>query len=134
ISGQIVEPHGRNGFNPASGAAYLNGAAFESASSFTSLGYTGFGKAVSTVYGPSYQNLDVSFTKNTKLTERVNFKFSANFFNALNMHALISQGNGPGGAFVTDVSKVGAATNAFGTWNGATTSPRSIQFAGRIEF
>ncbi len=34
------------------------------------------------------------FTKNTKIVERLNFKFSANFFNALNMHSLISQGNG----------------------------------------
>jgi hypothetical protein len=103
VPGQQVQPHGRNGFNPATGATYLNPAAFESGSSFTTFGYTGYGKAVTTVYGPSYQNLDVSLTKNTKIAERVNFKFSANFFNALNYHALISQGNGPGGAFVTDV-------------------------------
>ena len=129
VPGQQVQPHGRNGFNPATGATYLNPAAFESGSSFTTFGYTGYGKAVTTVYGPSYQNLDVSLTKNTKIAERVNFKFSANFFNALNYHALISQGNGPGGAFVTDVSN-----SAFGTWNGDASSPRSIQFAGRIEF
>lgn len=129
IPGQKVQPHGRNGFNPATGAAYLNPAAFESPSAFTTFGYTGYGKAVSTIYGPSYSNLDVSFTKNTQIAERVNFKFSANFFNSLNNHALISQGNGPGGAFVTDVSKPG-----FGTWNGDASSPRSIQFAGRIEF
>lgn len=129
ISGQITQPHGRNGFDPAHQTNYLNPAAFESASVFTNFGYTGFGKAVSTIYGPTYQNLDISFTKNTKFAEKVNFKFSANFFNAFNMHALISQGNGPGGAFVTDVSK-----DSFGTWNGDATSPRSIQFAGRIEF
>ena len=129
VSGQQVEPHGRNGFNPATGGTYLNPAAFESGSSFTNFGYTGYGKAVTTIYGPSYSNLDVSFTKITKLAESANFKFSANFFNALNNHALISQGNGPGGAFVTDV-----ANPAFGTWNGDASAPRSIQFAGRIEF
>ncbi len=129
VPGQKVQPHGRNGFDPASASNYFNPAAFESASAFTTFGYTGYGKAVSTIYGPSYQNVDVSFTKNTKIVEKVNFKFSANFFNALNMHALISQGNGPGGAFVTDVSKA-----EFGTWNGNASAPRSIQFAGRIEF
>jgi hypothetical protein len=129
VPGEQVQPHGRNGFNPASGATYLNPAAFESSSSFSTFGYTGYGKAVSTVYGPSYQNVDVSLTKNTRIAEKVNFKLSANFFNAFNLHALISQGNGPGGAFVTDVD-----SSAFGTWNGDASAPRSIQFAGRIEF
>jgi hypothetical protein len=129
VPGEPVQPRGRNGFNPANGGTYLNPAAFESSSAFTNFGYTGYGKAVSTIYGPSYSNLDVSFTKNTKISERANFKFSANFFNSLNNHYLISQGNGPGGAFVTDVSN-----SAFGTWNGDASAPRSIQFAGRIEF
>jgi len=129
VPGEPVQPHGRNGFNPANGGTYLNPAAFESSSAFTNFGYTGYGKGVSTIYGPSYSNLDVSFTKNTKITERMNFKLSANFFNSLNNHALISQGNGPAAAFVVDV-----ANPAFGTWNGDATSPRSIQFAGRFEF
>jgi hypothetical protein len=129
VPGQEVQIHGRNGFNPAHQSNYLNPAAFENSSAFTAFGYTGYGKAVSTIYGPSYYNLDVSFTKNTKITERLNFKFSANFFNSLNQHALISQGNGPGGAFVTDV-----ANPAFGQWNGDASAPRTIQFAGRFEF
>jgi hypothetical protein len=129
VPGQQVQPHGRNGFNPSHGATYLNSAALENSSAFTVFGYTGYGKAVSTIYGPSYSNFDVSLTKNAKISERVNFKFSANFFNALNNHALISQGNGPGSAFVTDV-----ANPAFGTWNGDASAPRSIQFAGRLEF
>jgi len=129
VPGEPVYSHGRNGFNPANGGTYLNPAAFESGTAFNTFGYTGFGKAVSTIYGPSYSNLDVSFTKNTKISERANFKLSANFFNSLNNHFLISQGNGPGGAFVTDVSNP-----SFGAWNGDASSPRSIQFAGRIEF
>jgi len=75
----------------------------------------------------------MSFTKNTKITERVNFKLSANFFNAFNNHYLInSQGGnygGPSVSFTTDVS-----SSDFGKWNGAVTTPRTIQFAGRIEF
>jgi len=130
ISGQLVQPHGRNGFNPAKDDVYFNLNAFEPASAFTSLGYTGVGKAVSTIYGPTYQNFDISLTKNTRIVEKANFKFSANFFNAFNMHALISQGNGPGGSFNNDIAD---PTN-FGKWNGNASAPRTIQFAGRIEF
>jgi hypothetical protein len=131
LPGQSVELHGRNGYNPKSGSPYLNAQAFEN--NFTSFGYTGLGKAVTTVYGPSYKDLDMSFTKNTKIAEKLNFKFSANFFNTFNNHYFVnSQGGnygGPSVAFVTDVSN-----SAFGTWNGSTSSPRTIQFAGRLEF
>jgi hypothetical protein len=110
---------------------YLNPSAFES--NFTTFGYTGVGNAVTNIYGPSYKDLDMSFTKNTKIAEKVNFKFSANFFNAFNNHYFAnSQGGnygGPSGAFVTDVS-----SSSFGTWNGSTTNPRTVQFAGRLEF
>jgi len=128
--GQQVQPHGRNGFNPATGR-YFNIGAFET--DFSAFGYTGTGNAVTTVYGPAFQNLDTSFTKNTRITERVNFKLSANFFNTFNNHYLInSQGGnygGPSVAFTTDVTSAD-----FGKWNGAVSSPRTIQFAGRIEF
>jgi len=122
--------HGRNGFNPASdGPQYLNPLAFES--NFSTYGYTGYGKAVSTVYGPSYQDWDIAFSKNAKITERVNFKFTANFFNFFNNHYFVNQGNGPGNAFNTDVAGTG---NSFGQWNGTVSNPRNIQVAGRIEF
>lgn len=125
---------GRNSFNPQSnGGKLFNLAAFEN--NFTSLTATGTGSAVSTLYGPSFKNLDMAFTKNTALGEHINFKFSANFFNAFNSHYFInSQGGnfgGPGVAFVTDVA---ASGNSFGSWNGNVSSPRTIQFAGRIEF
>ena len=133
--GQKVQLHGRNGFNPADGGTYFNAAAFEN--DFTSFGYTGYGPAVTTVYGPSFKNLDVSLTKNTKIAEKLNFKFSANFFNAFNNHYLInSQGGnygGPSVAFVTDIGTTDK-TNPFGAWNHAVSSPRTIQFAARIEF
>jgi len=125
--------HGRNGFNPKTGGAYLNRNAFESASAFNQFGYTGTGNAVTSVYGPSYKNLDFSLTKKTMIRENISFKFSANFFNAFNNHYLIaSQGGnygGPSVAFHTDV-----ANSNFGTWNGGVSSPRTIQFSGRLEF
>ena len=133
--GQQVQPHGRNGFNPANGGTYFNRNAFET--DFSSFGYTGTGKAVTTVYGPAFRDFDMSLTKNTKIAEKVNFKLEANFFNAFNNHYLInSQGGnygGPSVAFVTDVN-TSSTTNPFGSWNHAVSSPRTIQFAGRIEF
>ena len=80
---------------------------------------------------------DTVVTKNTKIAEKLNFKFSANFFNAFNNHYLInSQGGnygGPSVAFVTDIGTTNT-TNPFGSWNKAVSTPRTIQFAGRIEF
>lgn len=129
LPGQKPYVHGRNGFNPHTDGKYLNPAAFET--NFSQFGYTGFGSAVSNIYGSSFQDTDIAFTKNTKITERVNFKFMSNFFNAFNNHYFVSQGNGPALPFVTDVA---ASGNSFGTWNGTVSNPRTIQFAGRIEF
>ncbi len=133
LPGQTVQLHGRNGYNPQSGIPYMNPAAFESSSAFNSFGYTGTGNAVTSVYGPAYKNLDIALAKNTKIAEKLTFKFSANFFNAFNNHYLISSqgGNygGPSVAFNTDVAK-----SNFGTWNGGVSAPRTIQFSGRLEF
>jgi len=124
---------GRNSFDPVKdGGQLINPNAFEH--DFSAFGYTGLGKAVSTIYGPSYRNLDIAFTKNTRISERINFRFGSNFFNAFNNHYFLSQGSsngGPGYAFVTDVA---ASGGSFGKWNGAVTSPRTIQFVGRFEF
>jgi hypothetical protein len=137
LNQKSAQPSGRNGFDPKSGTPYFNLAAFEPQSNFSTFGYTGTGPAVTTIYGPAFKNLDMSLTKNTKVAEKVNFKISANFFNAFNNHYLInSQGGnygGPSVAFVTDVGTT-SSTNPFGSWNKATSSPRTIQFAGRIEF
>lgn len=130
LSGQTPYLHGRNGWNPTTdGTRYLNPNAFEN--DFTQFGYTGFGKAVSTIYGPDYKDFDVSLIKDTKFGERTNFRLAANFFNALNNHYFVNPGDGPGPAFVTDVA---ASGNSFGNWNGTVTSARSIQFEGRLEF
>ena len=135
--GVPVQPHGRSGFNPARATDYFNLNAFEPASAFNAFLYTGTGKAVTNIYGPSFKSLDIAFTKNTKITEKVNFRFESNFFNAFNNHYFLNTqgGNygGPSVAFVTDIGTT-STTNPFGSWNGAVTPPRTIQFAGRIEF
>jgi hypothetical protein len=130
LSGQEPLLHGRDGWNPASdGSRYLSQNAFET--DFSTFGYTGFGKAVSTIYGPDFKDLDFSLIKDTHLTERLNFRLAANFFNAFNNHYFVSQGDTTASAFVTDVA---ASGNSFGTWNGSVSTPRTIQFEGRLEF
>ncbi len=131
VSGQNVLPHGRNGFNPAKNSQYINPAAFES--NFTQFGYTGTGPVVTTIYGPSYQNFDLSITKNTPITEKVNFQFRTNFFNAFNNHYFIGgQGGNFGGVSYAFDTAVGSPS--FGQWNGSVTAPRTIQFAARVQF
>ena len=130
LPGQRPLLHSRDGFDPAKyNGQYLNPLAFES--DFSTFGYTGYGKAVSTVYGSPYKDVDVAFAKNTKISERVTFKLTANFFNLLNNHYFVSQGEGPSLPWVNDVAAPG---NSFGQWNGTVSNPRNIQVAGRFEF
>jgi hypothetical protein len=122
-----------NHFDPSKPLLNLN--AFEPYSSFATLGYSGYGRRISNLRGPNFKELDFSLTKNTRITERVTFKFSANFFNAFNAHFFIndeSQNFGGDTAFNTDISNPASAP--FGTWNGVVSQPRTIQVAGRIEF
>jgi hypothetical protein len=125
------------GCTPAEGACapLLNVNAFEPYSSFDTPGYSGYGRRISNLRGPNFKDLDFSLTKITKITERVTFKLSANFFNALNAHYFVndeSQNFGGDTAFNTDISSPSGAP--FGTWNGVVSQPRTIQVAGRIEF
>jgi len=120
-----------NSYDPGKGPL-LNINAFEPVSVFKFPNYTGSGQRITNLRGPNFKNLDFSFTKNTKITERLNFKISANFFNALNAHYFVNSGNfniGGNFAFSNDISN-----GNFGTWNGSVSSPRTIQFAGRFEF
>jgi len=124
----------KNGPDP-SQSPLLNVNAFEPYSNFFTPGYSGYGSRISNLRGPNFKELDFSLTKNTKITERVTFKFSANFFNALNAHFFVndeSQNFGGDASFNTDVSSPTSAP--FGTWNGAVSQPRTIQVAGRIDF
>jgi hypothetical protein len=73
----------------------------------------------------------MSLIKDTKFGEKIGFKFTANFFNAFNTHYFLSQGNNGGSSFAFDTT-VGDPN--FGKWNGGVSTPRTIQFAGRLEF
>ena len=130
-----------NSFDPAKGPL-LNIAAFEPLTSFEPAGscptctgvygYTGTGARIFGFRGPNYKNLDFSLTKNTKLSERVNLVFRAEFYNALNLHLFLNDGNftiSGGNAFNTDIS-----SPSFGEWTGNISAPRRMQLGARIEF
>jgi len=132
-----------NSFNPNKGPL-LNAAAFESASSFSytdtsgvggpaQFGYTGYGPRISNLRGPNAKNFDFSLTKNTQLSERVNFQLRFGFFNAFNQHYFYNAANvnnqGSSFAFNNDVSG-----SNFGAWSGGVSSPRTIQVGARLEF
>jgi hypothetical protein len=133
LPGQQVLLHGRNGqsFNPKGDGQYINPNAFESESQFSTFGYTGVGRPVTTIYGPNFRDTDWSLTKDSKFGERVGFKFSANFFNAFNNHYFVNQGNNTGASYAFNTT-VGGSN--FGQWNGNVSTPRTIQFSGRLEF
>ena len=130
-----------NSFDPGKGPL-LNVAAFEPLTSFEPagacqgctgvFGYTGKGPRIFGFRGPNYKNVDFAITKNTKLNERVNFIFRAEFYNAFNLHMFVNDGNftiSGGNAFNTDIS-----STSFGQWTGNVSAPRRIQFGARFEF
>jgi len=85
-------------------------------------GETGFGNlGRNTFRGPTQQNWDVSLGKNFSITERVNFKFSADFFNIWNHPIFASPNNIFNGL-------------GFGTITSTKGTPRLIQFSGRFSF
>jgi hypothetical protein len=139
-----------NSYDPRKGcpgtycALLFNPAAFEPASDFAlsnpagvggpgEFDFTGNGPRISDLRGPNAKNFDFALTKNTYISERVNFQLRFQFFNALNQHYFFNATNvnnqGSTFSFHNDVSN----TN-FGTWDGTVSSPRSIQIGARLEF
>ncbi|HWQ35603.1 MAG TPA: carboxypeptidase regulatory-like domain-containing protein [Blastocatellia bacterium] len=120
-----------NNFDPAKGPLF-NISAFEPLSAFETFGYTGRGVRITNLRGPNFKNLDISFIKNTRLSERVNFQIRGEFFNAFNWHYFINpggfniSGNFP---FTNDI-----ASPNFGRWSGDVSAPRTIQIGARFEF
>jgi Carboxypeptidase regulatory-like domain/TonB-dependent Receptor Plug Domain len=108
--------------------------------------------------GPGLANTDFSIRKNFKVTERVNVKFSMDFFNLFNKTQFLpatvgtNLGNGAGGTgeYCTATTTTTAGDNCFGRpvdtyfWNGTVGSgfglatgdrgPRQIQYGLRIDF
>ena len=104
-----------NGFAGRSAAAWFDKTAFTAAGQFV-IGNS----SRNPVRGPGLQNADLMIGKIFRVTERVNFEFRAEVFNASNTPPL----NDPNGSF-------GAA--AFGTITSAG-NPRDFEFAGKIRF
>jgi hypothetical protein len=132
-----------NSYDPRKGPL-LNAAAFEPTSDFAytntggvggpgQFGFTGFGPRISGLRGPNAKSFDFALTKNTYLTERVNFQLRFQFFNAFNQHYFFNATNvnnqGSSFSFHNDVSSAN-----FGAWDQTVSSPRSIQIGARLEF
>jgi hypothetical protein len=118
-------------FDPSRGPLFdVN--AFEPLAAFSQFGYAGTGTRTTNLRGPTFTNQDFSVIKNTRIKEKVNFQFRAEFFNMWNLHYFINpggfniSGNFP---FNTDISSPN-----FGKWTGDVSAPRTIQLGARIEF
>jgi hypothetical protein len=115
----------------AGGPGWINGAAFTSTPCIGgtvpgncagSGGGTGFGNSmVGAIMGPGQNNWDMSFQKNTKITEALNVQFRAEFYNIWN-HA---QFNPP-------ANNVAAGT--LGHITSSSVPPRVVQFALKFVF
>jgi hypothetical protein len=97
-------------------AQWFNPAAFAAPPAFT---YGNAGR--NSVYGPPLQTLDFALARTFRFTERANFQFRAEAFNALNKVNL-----GTPNRFVN--------TPQFGTITMAMTPGREIQLSGRFSF
>jgi len=97
-------------------AEWFNPAAFAAPPAFT---YGNAGR--NSVYGPPLQTMDLALARTFRITERANFQFRAEAFNALNKVNL-----GTPNRFVN--------TPQFGTITMAMTPGREIQLSGRISF
>jgi hypothetical protein len=95
---------------------WFNPAAFATPAAFT---YGTAGR--NSVYGPWLQTLDLAVTRSFKVTERANFEFRAEAFNALNKTNL-----GTPNRFVN--------TPQFGTITMAMTPGRQLQLGARVSF
>jgi hypothetical protein len=95
---------------------WFNSAAFTAPAAF-SFGNVGR----NTVYGPPLKNLDVALQRSFRLTEKLDFQFRGEFFNALNQVNL-----GTPNRFVNEPQ--------FGTITMAATPGREIQLSARLSF
>ena len=95
---------------------WFNPAAFATPPAFT---FGNVGR--NSLYGPGMQTLDVALARTFNVSERTNFQFRAEFFNALNHTDL-----GTPNRFVN--------TPQFGTITDTMTPGREIQLSARVSF
>ena len=119
---------GKGTFDP--NRPLFNKYAFEPVSSFEAFGYYGQGPRMSDVRGFGFHNQNLGFIKETKITERLNFQFRAEFFNVWNWHTFTCSNQCFGATpFDADIS-----SPTFGMWNGTVSNPRNVQLGARLEF
>jgi hypothetical protein len=110
--------------NSAGNITYLNRAAWTTPAAGT------FGNSRrNTVYGPKFNQLDLSLLKTTHITERHELEFRAEFFNIFN-HANFGF---PNVSWTPTSASFGLITSTFGNTMGFGTS-RQIQFALKYKF
>ena len=109
---------GQSIFGPGTHTAdkWFNPAAFATPPAYT---YGNVGR--NSVYGPGLQTIDIAVVRSFRLSERTNFQFRAEAFNALN-HANLGTPN----RYVNEPQ--------FGTITMAMTPGREIQLSGRLSF
>jgi hypothetical protein len=130
-SGPILQATGRTPCQ-----FYINPAAFSSPTVGT------FGNApnfLSSLRAPSYLDEDLSVSKRTKITDRVDLQFQANFFNAFN-RVVFSDGGDPT-TYIQNfappdltAASLANSTTVFGIMTAQQNAARIIQFGMRLEF
>lgn len=97
---------------------------------------TGFGNVGrNTIRGPDYFNTDFSLMKHTKVWEKLDFVFGAQFYNVLNhpnFDAPLMDTSSP--RFGQIIKTVSPPTTVFGSVLGADASPRIIQLKAQFVF
>lgn len=99
---------------------YIDVNAFQNAAPYT-FGNTPRELPYSSLRTQGYRNLDLSLAKTIPITERFNFQFKADAFNAFNEVQF--------GGINTNIN-----SSAFGMFNGQSNSPRKLQFEGYLRF
>ena len=128
-----VNPNFTGNLYPHTVAQWFNPAAFSAPLSTTNSSGTITGGAVGnvgrdTLVGPGLTEVDLSVLKNTKVGERVNAQFRAEFFNVLN-HSNFTT---PNPIVFTAVNT--AASSTAGVITSTATSSRQIQFGVKLSF
>jgi len=85
--------------------------------------------------GPRFVKPDLTLQKRTRVTERINVEFWAEFFNAFNFQNFLI--GGPNAAGIThsiDSTAFGCTTEFFNDLGNQDPGPRMIQFRIRINF
>ncbi|MCI0390571.1 MAG: hypothetical protein MOB07_17640, partial [Acidobacteria bacterium] len=87
------------------------------------------------LYGPRFVKPDLTLSKKTRVTERVNIEFWAEFFNAFNyQNFLVGGPNAAGVMHSIDSTAFGRTTDFFNDLGNQDPGPRMIQFRLRIGF